>query len=367
MIGSLFGSVINAMSQSNANASNELIATQNRVAAQHEAHLSRQWQKYMVDYQNQYNSPAAQITRGLNPFVSPTGVGTSASPASSPQASIPSTPAMQGVHVDLSGIDSALATFAQARKAISESNQVDALTPLLAKKIIGDTNYKNIGVGESGYWDSNTGRISAELDQSRERQELENAVAAGKLSAAQTSHIYLQADAQAILNKYMDSQQQADLLTKSQYLYNLVQQGALTEKQVQTEIQRALQIAAQTQGQKISNKIASDTANALISATNMAYYTQYYDSLWDYKNVNHRKNLQFSKDKAIRDYYKWSAGNAKKDFDSYGLRNAVDYTSRIFQGAGNIIGAMRPGAQIFRNDYGPRNTTIYNGSNGIGY
>ena len=148
MIGSMFGSMINAMSQSNANASNELIATQNRVAAQHEAYLSRQWQKYMVDYQNQYNSPVAQIMRGLNPFVSSTGAGTSASPGSSPQATIPSTPAMQGVHVDLSGIDSALATFAQARKAISESNQVNTLTPLLARKIIGDTNYKNIGVGE---------------------------------------------------------------------------------------------------------------------------------------------------------------------------------------------------------------------------
>ena len=249
MIGSLFGSMINAMSQSNANATNELIATQNRVAAQNEAQLSRQWQKYMVDYQNRYNSPASQIVRGLNPFVSSTGAGVSASPSSSPQATIPSTPAMQGVHVDLSGIDSALATFAQARKAISESNQVDALTPLLAKKIIGDTNYKNIGVGESGYWDSNTGRISAELDQSRERQELENAVAAGKLSAAQTTHIYLQADAQSVLNKYMDSQQQADLLTKSQYLYNLVQQGALTEKQVQTELKRAILVAAQAQGQ----------------------------------------------------------------------------------------------------------------------
>ena len=367
MIGSLFGSMINAMSQSNANASNELIATQNRVAAQHEAFLSRQWQKYMVDYQNQYNSPIAQIARGLNPFISPTGAGTSASPGSSPQATIPSTPSMQGVHVDLSGIDSALATFAQARKAISESNQVEALTPLLAKKIIGDTNYKNIGVGESGYWDSNTGRISAELDQSRERQELENAVAASKLSAAQTTHIYLQADAQSILNKYMDSQQQADLFTKAQYLYNLVQQGALTEKQIQTELQRAVLISAQAQGQKISNKIAAGTADALISATNMAYYTQYYDSLWDYKNVNHRKNIQYSKDKALRDYYKWTAGNAKRDFESYGLRNAIDYSSRLLQGAGNVIGSMRPGAQIFRNDYGPRNTTIYNGANGIGY
>lgn len=367
MIGSLFGSMINAMSQSNANATNELIATQNRVAAQNEAQLSRQWQKYMVDYQNQYNSPEAQIVRGLNPFVHSTGAGASASPGPSPQASIPSTPAMQGVHVDLSGIDSALATFAQARKAISESDQVNTLTPLLARKIIGDTNYKNIGVGESGYWNSNTGRISAELDQSRERQELENAVAASKLSAAQTSHVYLQADAQQILNKYMDSQQQADLFTKSQYLYNLVQQGALTEKQVKTELQRALLVAAQAQGQRISNEIASGTADALVSATNMAYYTQYYDSLWDYKNVNNRKNVQYSKDKAIRDYYKWSAGNAKKDFNSYGLRNAVDYSSRIFQGAGNIIGAMRPGAQIFRNDYGPRNTTIYNSSNGVGY
>lgn len=366
MIGSMFGSMINAMSQANANASNELIAAQNLVTAQQEAQLSRQWQKYLVDYQNQYNSPAAQVARGLNPFISPTGAGTSASPSSSPQATIPSTPAMQGIHVDLSGIDSALATFAQARKAISESNQVETLTPLLAKKIMGDTNYKNIGVGDSGYWNSGTGRISAELDQSRERQELENAVAAGKLAAAQTSHIYLQADAQQILNKYMDSQQQADLLTKSQYLFNLVQQGALTEKQVQTEIQRAILVAAQARGQTISNKIASGTADALISATNMAYYTQYYDSLWDYKNVNHRKNLQYSKEKAIRDYYKWSAGNAKKDFDSYGLRNAVDYTSRLFQGVGNIIGAMRPGAQIFRNDYGPRRTTIYNGSNGIG-
>ena len=80
MIGSLFGSMINAMSQSNANATNELIATQNRVAAQNEAQLSRQWQKNMVDYQNFYNSPAAQNVRGLNPFVSSTGAGVSASP-----------------------------------------------------------------------------------------------------------------------------------------------------------------------------------------------------------------------------------------------------------------------------------------------
>ena len=131
-----------------------------------------------------------------------------------------------------------------------------------------------------------------------ERQQLDNAVTAGRLSASQTTQVSLQADAQAIMNKYMDAQQQADLFTKAQYLYNLVQQGALTEKQIRTEIQRAILVAAQAQGQKITNKIAAGTADALISATNMAYYTQYYDSLWDYKNVNNRKNMQYSKDKS---------------------------------------------------------------------
>lgn len=368
-LGAAISGIFGALQQSSANRANfrntQIINRFNMKEAQKQ----RDWQEKMIDESREYNSPEAMISRGLNPFMSGSSAmtGSGVSSPSGSQASAVNPIPYQAFHPDFSSVDTALASFAQAKKSISESNQIDAMTPYMIRKIIGDTNYRQIGIGESGYWNKETGRISAELDQSKERQELENAVTAGKLSAAQTSQIYLQSDAQAILNKYMDIQQQADLLTKSQYLYNLVQQGALTEKQVQTEIQRAIQIAAQSQGQRISNKIAAGTADALMSATNMAYYTQYYDSLWDYKNVNNRKGIQYSKDKAIRDYYKWSAGNAKKDFNSYGLRNAIDYGTRISQGVGNIIGAMRPGAQIFRNDYGPRNTTIYNGSNGIGY
>jgi hypothetical protein len=33
----------------------------------------------------------------------------------------------------------------------------------------------------------------------------------------------------------------------------------------------------------------------------------------------------------------------------------------IASGAGNFVGAFRSGANIYRNGYGPRNTTIYNG------
>ena len=369
-LGAAISGIFGTLQQSSANRANFRNTQTTNKFNMLEAQKQRDWQERMVNESREYNSPEAMISRGLNPFMSGSAAQTGAGSGSSPsgaQASAVSPIPYQAFHPDFSSVDTALASFAQAKKLISESNQINAMTPYMIEKMKGDTNYKQIGVGESGYWNKQTGRISAELDQSMERQQLENAVTAGKLSAAQTTQVYLQSDAQAVLNKYMDAQQQADLFTKAQYLYNLVQQGALTEKQIRTEIQRAVQIAAQTQGQKISNKIATGTADALISATNMSYYTQYYDSLWDYKNVNNRKNMQYSKDKALRDYYKWSAGNAKKDFDSYGLRNAVDYASRIFQGAGNIIGAMRPGAQIFRNDYGPRNTTIYNGSNGIGY
>lgn len=332
-LGAAISGIFGSLRQSSANRANFRNTQLTNKFNMLEAQKQRNWQENMIDESRRYNSPEAMISRGLNPFMSGSSAmtGSGVSSPSGAQASAVNPIPYQAFHPDFSSVDTALASFAQAKKAISESNQIDSLTPYMIEKMKGDTNYRQIGIGDSGYWNESTGRISAELDQSLERQRLENSVTAGKLSAAQTSQIYLQSDAQAILNKYMDVQQQSDLFTKTQYLYNLVQQGALTEKQVQTEIQRAIQIAAQTRGLNIANDIAAGTSDALMSATNMAYYTQYYDSLWDYKNVNNRKGIQYSKDKAIRDYYKWSAGNAKKDFDSYGLRNAVDYGTKIFQ------------------------------------
>lgn len=336
----LTDNILGAVQQNHQNKVNQrMMREQNEFNAQ-EAQKARDWQKEFWDMNNEYNSPEAMIARGLNPFMSGSAASSASSvPSGSPQATAASTPSAQAFRPNFSSIASSIASLAQAKDLYASSDTKRTILPYLINQIKGSTNYRNIGVGDSGYWNKDTGRISAELDQSLERQELNNAVQAGKLSAAQTSQIYLQSDAQQILNKYMDANQQADLLTKSQYLYNLVQQGALTEKQIKTEIQRAVLVAAQASGQQISNKIASGTADALISATNMAYYTQYYDSLWDYKNINHRKNLEYSKDKALRDYYKWNAGNAKKDFESYGIRNTVEYGSRMFLGIGNTIGA----------------------------
>lgn len=343
-LGAAISGIFGTLQQSSANRANFRNTQTTNKFNMLEAQKQRDWQEKMVDESREYNSPEAMISRGLNPFMSGSAAQTGAGSGSSPsgaQASAVNPIPYQAFHPDFSSVDTALASFAQAKKFISESNQINAMTPYMIEKMKGDTNYKQIGIGESGYWNKKTGRISAELDQSMERQQLENAVTAGKLSAAQTTQIYLQSDAQSILNKYMDSQQQADLFIKSQYLYNLVQQGALTKQQVRTEMMRAIQISVQTLGQKIDNSIALRTADALISATNMAYYTQYYDSLWDYKNVGIRKGVEYSKNKAIRDYYKWSAGNAKKDFESYGLRNTLEYGTRFITGSGNTVGTLK--------------------------
>jgi hypothetical protein len=61
-------------------------------------------------------------------------------------------------------------------------------------------------------------------------------------------------------------------------------------------------------------------------------------SLWDFKNMDVLKDTENSKEKALRDYYEWSSKQKQKDVNSYELRSAIDYGSRIFQGISNSIG-----------------------------
>lgn len=359
---SLASNAIGASSQSSTNDANVEINRQNNQFNADQAAMQRQWQTDMWNRNNRYNSPNEMISRGLNPFIANTGAGVSKSPASGGAAASASPPpSIQAFRPDFSDVGSALASMAQARAAISNAEQIDTLTPLLANKIRGDTNYRNIGVGQSGYWNADTGRKSAVLDQSKEYQELKNMEFAGRLTSAQEAQILLDSEAQQILNKYLDEQQQADLFIKGQTLANLFAQGALTEAQYKHEMAEAVKTSVETNGLRIQNRIAEETADSLIYANIQSNRARGLSSLWDAKNMNVLKNVEYSKEKAVRDYYKWSSKEKQKDVNSYSLRNAIDYASRIFRGAGNVIGAMRPGAQVYHNDYGPRNTTIYNG------
>lgn len=161
---------------------------------------------------------------------------------------------------------------------------------------------------------------------------------AGRLTSAQEAQILLDSESQQILNKYLDEQQQADLFIKGQTLANLYAQGSLTEAQYKTEMAKAVKTAAETNGIRINNKIASQTADSLIYANIQSNRARGLGSLWDFRNVNVLKTMEYSKEKAVRDYYKWSSKQKQKDVNSYELRNALDYGTRLFQGVGNSIG-----------------------------
>ena len=117
-----------------------------------QAQLQRDWQEDMWNKNNDYNSPQALISRGLNPFIgSNVGAGVSKSPASGgTAASAAAPPSLQAFRPDFSDVGTALASMAQARAAMINAEQNAALTPYKMQQILGDTDYRNIGIGESG-------------------------------------------------------------------------------------------------------------------------------------------------------------------------------------------------------------------------
>ena len=340
---SLAGNAIGSSSQSAANDANVEINRQNNQFNADQAAMQRQWQTDMWNRNNRYNSPNEMISRGLNPFIgSNIGAGVSKAPASGGvAASAATSPSLQAFRPDFSDVGTALASMAQARASMMNAEQNAALTPYKIQQILGDTNYRNIGVGQSGYWNASTGRRSALLDQSKEYQELKNMEFAGRLTSAQEAQILLDSKAQQVLNKYLDEQQQADLFIKGQTLSNLYAQGALTEAQYKNQMAQAVKTSAETNGIRINNKIAEQTADSLIYANIQANRARGLSSLWDSKNTNVLKNLEYSKDKALRDYYKWSSKEKQKDVNSYELRNTLEYGTRVFTGTGNTVGTLK--------------------------
>lgn len=337
---SLAGNAIGASSQNKTNQTSIDINRENNAFNAQQAQIQRDWQEKMWGMNNSYNSPNAMISRGLNPFVQGSAaMAGSRSPASGgAAASASSAPSLQAFRPDFSDVGSALASMAQARAAMLNAEQNAALTPYKMQQILGDTNYRNIGVGQSGYWNASTGRRSALLDQSKEYQELKNMEFAGRLTSAQEAQILLDSEAQQILNKYLDEQQQADLFIKGQTLANLYAQGALTEAQYKNQMAQAIKASAETNGLRINNRIASQTADSLIYANIHANRARGISSSWDFTNVNAIKKGKLQQDEALRDYYRWSSKNKQKDVNSFELRNALDYGIRIFQGIGNAVG-----------------------------
>lgn len=366
----LTDNVVGMVNQNHQNKVNlRMMREQNAFNAE-QAQIQRDWQQQMWGMNNAYNSPSAMISRGLNPFVQGSAaMAGSKSPASGGAAATAApVPSMQAYKPNFSNVFQSLASLAEAksseasaRESGSRALQADTVTPLLSDYYRGLTNWKNLAIGSSGYWNKETGRISATLDQSTEAQNLKNAQFAERISAAQETQILLNSEAQRTMNRYMDENQQADLFIKAQTLVNLQTQGALTEKQIQTEIQRAILVSAESSGKKIDNRIASETADSLIKAANASHELQYRDSTYDYKNVKLRKHTEYKTSMAQQKAAEYGADLVRKQGRTHYWESVARGLGSIASGAGNFIGSFRSGANIYRNDYGPRNTTIYNG------
>lgn len=367
---SLTDNLVGMVNQNHQNKVNlRMMREQNAFNAE-QAEIQRDWQTRMWGMNNDYNSPSAMISRGLNPFVQGSAaMAGSRSPASGGAvATAAPVPSIQAFKPNFSNVFQSLASLAQAKaseasagESGSRARQTDTVTPLLSDYYRGLTDWKNLSIGSSGYWTKETGRISAALDQSTEAQNLKNAQFAERISAAQETQILLNSEAQFIINKYMDQNQQADLFIKAQTLVNLQMKGALTEKQIQSEIQRAILISAEASGKKIDNRIAFVTADSLIKAANASYELQYRDSTYDYKNVKLRKHTEYKTSMANQKTAEYGAELARKQGRTHYWESIARGIGSIASGAGNFIGSFRPGANIYRNDYGSRNTAIFNG------
>ena len=141
------------------------------------------------------------------------------------------------------------------------------------------------------------------------------------------------------MNKYMDQYQQADLFIKAQTLINLQTQGALTEKQIQTEIQRAILTAAEASGKKIDNRVASETAESLIKAANASHELQYRDSTYDYTNVKLRKHTEYNTSMANQKAAEYGAELTRKQARTHYWDSVSHGLGSVASGAGNVIGA----------------------------
>ena len=134
----LTDNIVGMVNQNHQNKVNlRMMREQNAFNAQ-QAQVQRDWQQQMWGMNNAYNSPDAMISRGLNPFVqgsaAQTGAGSGSSPSGAQASAVNPIP-YQAFHPDFSSVDTALASFAQAKKALSEANQIETLTPYLVNRI----------------------------------------------------------------------------------------------------------------------------------------------------------------------------------------------------------------------------------------
>ena len=341
----VFDSLLGLGSTMATNQANREIAQMNNEFNAKEAQKTRDFQLEMFNRTNEYNSPKAQSERyyeaGLNPALANGlgSVGIAQSPQGSPAASASGNPRMQAWTPNFSDIPNAILSVAQARNMNSKTEFQDILNGFqrdrsLAEinKILGDTNHANSTPEARKFFRDMSMQISA-IRMSQLEQEWLNQSWTGNLLKAQTVSQYLSAEAQSTINKYLDNNQQLDLKVKAANYSNLIEQGRMTRQKTQQLLADTILTYARAKGVRIQNSIADKTAESLVdSMINQNTYNSKYFRARGYGNN--------PKNEAKLDFYEKRAKSSiwNKEDASYGLRNSIEYGSKLFNGVGNYLG-----------------------------
>lgn len=207
--------------------------TSERIAAQ-------QYNKEMLDYTNAYNTPLAQRQRlqdaGYNPYMSNVGSGTSGSTSISPQSSTPSNVGLSNIGTSVQSSFSNMANIiAQRQKVISESNRNDS-----------ETNKNN---SQSGLYNSQKYRyetltpleamsINSQIDNYKADTELKQQMR--ELQSVQAIGQKLSNQYHEVINKYVDKNQQLELLRQVAVIQNAAMDLNLKEEQCRELVSRCV-------------------------------------------------------------------------------------------------------------------------------
>lgn len=341
-LGSVVSGAIGAKTTANTNKTNLKINQMNNDFNAREAQKARDFQLDMWNRENEYNKASSQRKRleeaGYNPYMSDAQAGTAAGMSGTSAASaagaapqIPYTPDFQSVGVNL----------ASALKMMSEKKQTDIenlnMSDLLRSQIwqnLGATDWRNASP-EARAYNLSQGRRAAELGMASLEENLSNQRWSNNLLVANIANSLLDAEAKTVLNKYLDSQQQAELNIKAANYEYLVMSGQMKRQEINNLIADEILTYAKANGQKISNRIAEETADKLIKATNNTnmYFGDYYGSRGSYvrQDAFHESSILRSRAGSAAEGYKQSAFDTKLQ----PWREAINSVNMIFNGIGS--------------------------------
>lgn len=355
LLGGIVQAGASATNTYNTNEANLRINQMNNDFNAKEAEKARKWEEYMYDKtfrkESEYNSASAQRKRleeaGMNPYMNSIEAGSATGSTGSGAAATSSGNAHM-IPADYSGlgaissIPNELLTLSQAQKTGIEASNYSDLMHAQISKILGDVNWRNTSPEVQSYLRRQSIQYAGfELDS------LENQVAnqkrQGSLLDAQIASELLDAEAQRVVNKYLDQSEFERVNVMAATYYDLLSHEQLNYAQARKAIAERIMISVKTKGLQIANRVAEETADSFIRAQILA--NEYQASLDFYEGQyareeagqNVRKRRIEDQDRIIDlDWHKYNYEGRKID--------------RAIQRSGNIIGGFSQGVGAY-NDY----------------